>query len=174
MVVPPNGWFILENRIKMDGLGVALFQEPLYDVGIHRQWLCVKTSVELGVAKSIYSLWSSFGHGFIRGTGWGGWLGCWFSFHGSMGKNEGDLNHGLIGGLPDFQTKRIDHSSSSQDPSQCTCASCQNAHDARGCPRGDNGGNFWVSCTSLNSWPIIAIVNPPIILWWSNMISSHK
>ena len=27
MAVPPNGWFILENTIKMHDLGVPLFQE---------------------------------------------------------------------------------------------------------------------------------------------------
>ena len=26
--VPPNGWFIMENRIKMNDLEVPLFQEP--------------------------------------------------------------------------------------------------------------------------------------------------
>jgi len=31
IVVPQNGWFIMENLIKMDDLGVSLFLEtPVY------------------------------------------------------------------------------------------------------------------------------------------------
>ena len=99
----PNGWFILENRIKMDGLGVALFQEPLYDMGIHRQWLCLKTSVELGVAKSIYSLWSSFGHGFIPGTGWGGGWDADSPFMVPWGKMKGTWTTGWLEGCLIFR-----------------------------------------------------------------------
>ena len=38
IVVPQNGWFIRQNPIKMDDLGVPLFSEtPIYMIGSRRR-----------------------------------------------------------------------------------------------------------------------------------------
>ena len=47
IVVPQNGWFVTENPIKMDDLGVPLFLETSIYVYIYRSGQIIATSHDL-------------------------------------------------------------------------------------------------------------------------------